>query len=549
MNGQRGKGFFRIITGSCGVIRKFVSFGTALIFALPPPAIAQQIVPDGKTATKLAIQGNVTDVTTSTINGANAYNSFSTFNVYQGNVVNLHVPVNAANLLNLVHGQVSSIDGILNAYQNGRIGGNVYFANPHGFLVGSSGVINVGALTVMTPTRAFMESFFLAPGVPSEAATAMLLNRTAPIASNGLISIRGKVNATGDIRFSAGNIQNYGVITAGAVIPENAIQFSDLVNADGLESGAEIAMHNGIIEILAAGDVINAGTIVTDGTNNQNGGEIHITAGNDVTLQDGSILSARGRGEQSNGGNIIVFADRNAVMNGTALIDVRGGDSSGDGGFIELSAREKVLLDGGLFKSYAEKGTAGRVLIDPNEIIIGNLQKTEDGQTTAFVNFSSGRDIELIADESIIINSNVILSTRRVARDLADTADNHLNAISLGNSGDISLTAPQITINSGAMLLAHAINKKDDATQQVTTHKAGDITLTATNVAETPLIQLGNETRTAAITITGATIKGGNIDITAQAGDSNPDNGPPTTFENFTVGELKTLLTENLPMS
>ena len=97
-------------------------------------AYADQIVTDGRTQTHLNIVNNVTDVTTATIRGKNAYNSFSKFDVYSGNIANLHVPNSASNLLNLVHGQASNIDGVLNAYKNGSIGGNVFFAIPMAWL-------------------------------------------------------------------------------------------------------------------------------------------------------------------------------------------------------------------------------------------------------------------------------------------------------------------------------------------------------------------------------------------------------------------------------
>jgi filamentous hemagglutinin family protein len=116
-------------------------------------AHAQQIVTDGRTATALAVQGNLTNVTTATLSGANAFNSFSRFGVDAGNVVNLHVPSAAANLINIVRDERTNIHGILNSIQDGRIGGNVWFANPHGFVVGPSGVVNVGSLTVTTRRR------------------------------------------------------------------------------------------------------------------------------------------------------------------------------------------------------------------------------------------------------------------------------------------------------------------------------------------------------------------------------------------------------------
>jgi filamentous hemagglutinin family protein len=187
----------------------------ATAFALQPfGAAGQQIVPDGHTATSISVQGPVTDVTTASVIGPNAFNSFQRFDVWSGNTVNLHVPQAASNLINLVHGETTRIDGILNAVQGGTIGGNVFFLNPHGIIVGREGVINAGALTLITPTKGFTDSFFDANGLPNGAATAQVLAGQVPINANGLVWVQGRINASTDVRVQAGN-----VINAGAILP------------------------------------------------------------------------------------------------------------------------------------------------------------------------------------------------------------------------------------------------------------------------------------------------------------------------------------------
>ena len=138
-----------------------VSIAIQLVF--PPLAIAQssqQIIPDGRTQTSLSVSGSVTDVTTSTISGNTGLNSFSVFNVFAGNTVNLFLPDQTDNLVNMVTDQQSVIDGFLNAYKQGQIGGNVYFLNPYGVLVSQTGMINAGSLHMSAPTHDFMRSMF-----------------------------------------------------------------------------------------------------------------------------------------------------------------------------------------------------------------------------------------------------------------------------------------------------------------------------------------------------------------------------------------------------
>ena len=97
------------------------------------------IVTNGRTQTSVQVQGTTTNITTSTIQGGNAYNSFSNFTEGAGNTVNLQVPNSSRNLINIVRDSaaVTIRPRTLNAYKNGQIGGHVYFADPYG-MVGSA---------------------------------------------------------------------------------------------------------------------------------------------------------------------------------------------------------------------------------------------------------------------------------------------------------------------------------------------------------------------------------------------------------------------------
>ncbi|VAX37315.1 hypothetical protein MNBD_UNCLBAC01-363, partial [hydrothermal vent metagenome] len=74
------------------LLKKICSGMTAFIFFFSNTcylAYAQQIVTDGRTNTHLHVNGSITDVHAHTQSGSNAFNSFSSFDVYQGNTVNL----------------------------------------------------------------------------------------------------------------------------------------------------------------------------------------------------------------------------------------------------------------------------------------------------------------------------------------------------------------------------------------------------------------------------------------------------------------------------
>ncbi len=473
---------------------------------LPGVTFAQQIVVDGRTQTTLAIQGNVTDVRTSTLVGNNAFNSFSKFDVYKNNVVNLHVPTGAANLLNLINSSdPSRIDGMLNSIRNGGIGGNVYLANPAGLIVGQSGSINVGSLTVVTPTRSFVEGFFDGTGSPSAAATSALLNGAVPINPSGLISVQGKINAAGNVTLAGGSVVNSGAIHSGASFAGSDPDFSDIVNVNGFRSGAKVVVESGLIEILAAEDISNTGLIESDGAKNVRAGKISLQAGRDILLAGTGEISAAGQGENSAGGDVLVMAQRDTTLADQAKINTSAG-ASGDAGNIELSAKNTVVLAGGALQADAANGKAGNILIDPFNLdvqkdLLRGIAANEDGIQW------SGSSLTLQADNKITIGAGRVVSTRQV--DTSDPAisarDAHISGASTGNSGNLTLTAREIALQAGSQLLAQADG----------IYTGGKVTLDAHDASQIPTLGWANAT--ARVDINGATIKANEVVITAKA--------------------------------
>ncbi len=444
------------------------------------PVLANQIVIDGKTQTKINVNGKITDVLTESVRGKTGFNSFLNFSVDEGNVVNLYLPNGTENLLNLVHLEKSYINGLLNSIKDEKIGGNVYFLNPHGFVVGKTGVMNVGSLTMLSPTKNYMDTFFTTGG-PSSEAVDMVMAGTVPVSEKGLIAVQGKIYAGKDINIKAGNITNSGTIATGAKFTCKSVDFSDVVNVNDMANGTKVAVTNGKIEIVAAGDVANSGRIIANGSDGINGGNITIKAGNNIAINDGSQISAHGQGQNSAGGQVFVYAGNDAEFNQGAVIDVRGGDKSGDGGFVEFSAKRTVNLNGGIFRTV-------------------NTNQLASDDHSGDSNWSSGSWI-FTADNSITVAPGVIISSRRLA-----DGSNQLTGNSIGDSGNISLTAPNITLGAGSMLLSFADSG----------YTGGDITLTADSSDH----GAGPANAAAKIEINGATLKGKNITatVTADAG-------------------------------
>lgn len=237
------------------------------------PAMAQQVVIDNLSKTTVKTNGNVTDISTSTIKGKNAYNSFDILDVYKGNTVNLHVPAGADKLINLVHKKDTIIHGTLNGMVNGKIGGNIFLINPWGITVGAEGVINVGSLTAICPTREEMERIGLGEktGLSEKGSNENFNNLS--INQDAVIQIMGKVRASEDILMQAGVVFSTGTIEAGydfnqgidAVMKEDydyntpqSFNFADVVNLQLAESSH---LQNAVMAANNAGSISLKGDI------------------------------------------------------------------------------------------------------------------------------------------------------------------------------------------------------------------------------------------------------------------------------------------------
>lgn len=119
---------------------------------------------------------------------------------------------------------------------------------------------------------------------------------------------------------------------------------------------------------------------------------------------------------------------------------------------------------------------------------------------------TDGGDVTLQARESITQENSAVINTRNVAFGAdADGSD----VSSSGDSGAITLEAPQITLEEGSALLAF--------TEAGSSHEAGDVTLSALAQAER-INDFSSVTTTAAAAIDiGGAIRGGKVALIARA--------------------------------
>lgn len=112
-------------------------------------------LPNGLDKTYLQNDSNVAHIYAEQASGDVGLNRFKTFEVGAGQIANLYFKTSATDtnhlntLVNTVQERIS-ISGTVNAIRNNKVGGKLYFLSPKGMVVGAGGVINAGALTVIT---------------------------------------------------------------------------------------------------------------------------------------------------------------------------------------------------------------------------------------------------------------------------------------------------------------------------------------------------------------------------------------------------------------
>ena len=356
------------------------------------------LLTDLKTQTSITVSGSVTDITTQSVRGQTGFNSFGRFEVDTGNTVNLHVPGGASNLVNLVHDAKVVVNGTLNGLKDGKIGGNIIFADPHGMVVGASGVVNVGSLTVTTPSSQAMTDLMLAATgakigstdmvSDSEAAglVAALKDGTLDRSSDGAIEIQGRVNSNSSINLFAASAVVGAAAKLEAGTDAAAAVFASTVNVDNVAIGAGIARDNGSIRIVGDDSVAISGelaALMADAS----GGSVQVESSKRVELKGDAKLLANGK-VNKNGGNVTLKAP-SIALNDRAQISTRT-TGTGNSGNITLTANSDQSFSGDEAKTVeelkAQLADQAKVVLAAHlgkaEVVIGKDAKLDAGHAS-----------------------------------------------------------------------------------------------------------------------------------------------------------------------
>lgn len=260
--------------------QKIVSAVTAIGFVMQPVAALASTITRTDGGPAVNFNNNVADVFAGKVVGDVAINKFAEFQLDANNIANMYFGTRkdsngAANLVNFVDSRID-INGTVNAIQNKKIGGNLFFFSSDGMAVGKTGVINAGALYVATPTKTAFDDY--KKFEDKDQFDKIITDKNfaeIPINASGTISVLGKVNAVNAVNLRAAKIgvgknvsqDKIGDVAAGATatgasIRTGVVDFKDIVNIGDVKSG----LKNNALKATKTG----SGDIVLAASNNYN---------------------------------------------------------------------------------------------------------------------------------------------------------------------------------------------------------------------------------------------------------------------------------------
>ena len=265
--------------------QKIVSAVTAIGFVMQPVAALASTITRTDGGPNVSFNNGVADVFAGKVVGDVAINKFAEFQLDANNIANMYFGTNkdgnAANLVNFVDSRID-INGTVNAIQNKKIGGNLFFFSSDGMAVGKTGVINAGALYVATPTKTAFDDY---KKLDTEDKFNTIIKdegfANIPINASGTISVLGKVNAVNAVNMRAAKIgvgknvskDKIGDVAAGATATGASIStgvvvnFKDLVNIQNKDANVNAGL-TGDLKATKAKDA--SGDIVLAAYNNYN---------------------------------------------------------------------------------------------------------------------------------------------------------------------------------------------------------------------------------------------------------------------------------------
>jgi filamentous hemagglutinin family protein len=485
--------------------------------------VTTTITPDGTLGTAVTQSGTVHNITGGTRpgNGPNLFHSFDRFSVGTNDIARFSGPTG---------GLQSVIDGRL---QSTIPGANLYLLNPSGILFGPNASLDIsGSFHVSTAdflrfadgatfSANVGERSTLTVAPPS--AFGFLHSNPARISISGssLQVVEGKTVSVvgGDIEIVGGSLTSPQAPSLGA--PSGRINIASIASSGevGLDLAGQVPQLDiGTFERLGEIQIAQGAVLNTSG----NGGGTTIIRGGRLLVDNGLIAANNLGNVDSPGLGVDVRIRGDVRLTGEAAItSITGLFSQGRGGHISIAADNITIEGGATFSSITGGlGPGGDIAImAPTGTISLSTGGSMDGGgiLTSSLPFSSGSvgEIKVEAGKLKLTNGaligslglgsgkggNVIVSAREsvaISGGNRQGSPSGIASFTIGEPGSISLSAPVVTIDGGAVGTPGILPGQ----------RAGDITVKADQQ-----LTLVNSAQINSATLTDS--KGGNITIEA----------------------------------
>ena len=461
-----------------------------------------------------------------------AINKFAEFKLDANNIANMYFGTNkdgnAGNLVNFVDSRID-INGTVNAIQNEKIGGNLFFFSSDGMAVGKTGVINAGALYVATPTENAFKDY---KQLKTEDQFNTIIKEEGfakiPINASGTISVLGKVNAVNAVNMRAAKIgvgknvsgETFDGVAAGATVTEpgasirtGVVDFKNIVNIGKVKSGlSDTALT---AEKTASGDIIlaaynnyNDNYSVKDDFKNIAGESVNA----ELTVASGAEVKAAGK----------------AKLSAQALNNV------------------EVKTSKQYDKDYTPSTSTNSHLY--GQIVTTNATVNVDGKVEATqVDITADAVNRYVSAESSVLNaSNVtsnIVGALTANLDASYAVLNSKAEVNVGQSAEINATGSD-TVSEGKVVkpaLNIKANSSVEACAGASTALLKVMNVAGTNIIPAAAVTYSKTNNEAAVNIDGTLKSKGGASVTALADSKVNSEAKATTMdvsENPNLGDV-----------
>ncbi len=454
------------------VLRSVLAVGVG--FALTPwlgrEALAEGNIVRSDTHTNLLVNGVANIYAEKAANGV-GLNAFEHFELGNNQIANLYFKTETGTntlhtLVNTVENQIK-ISGTVNAIRNNKIGGNLYFLSPKGMVVGSTGVINAGSLTMITSGKKFKNAL---DSLDPDAAAAAIAANNWDVDAKAKIDIHGQINtATGiDLRAAYINVTKDASATLAPSL-KTGVVFANTVNTTDINKQA----GNVITDSSLTASVDSNGNVVLADPNEPN---------NAALKGDGSIkLAASSTSRNTDTEFLGVTGYENTAA---AKVEVGQGATIDALGNVDISANA-TISDLPAIAHFIDMSGYAKAAVQLDGAITGNNVKVDAKAQAVYTNNNHGNLMDLINNLSgplgVTVKSNLtgtiwnILDKAGKINGKVDILNKIVNQVYM----PFNLSEADATINIGSVA-----NIKAEKIVQNGVSYGGDVKLNAASAAK-----------------------------------------------------------------